>query len=64
MCLGKHVHDIIVETACSDTVRENVSLRITSDPTYYRFAYSLNGDTWTELDLVLWLVCAQKRQEL
>lgn len=50
VCLGKHVHDIIVETArAAIPSGENVSLRITSDPTYYRFAYSLNGDTWTEL---------------
>lgn len=50
VCLAKHIHDIFAVTAgveicdCKDVV-----LKIVSNKTYYRFYYSLDGDTFREL---------------
>lgn len=48
--LAKHVHDIFTVTASAELpAAENVMLRIVSDKTYYRFSYSLDGETFVEL---------------
>lgn len=50
VCLAKHIHDIFTVTASVEIPSaENVTLRITSDKTYYRFSYSLDRKTFTEL---------------
>lgn len=50
ICLAKHVHDIFAVTASAELpAAENVMLRIVSDKTYYRFSYSLDGETFVEL---------------
>lgn len=50
VCLAKHVHDIFTVTASAEIpAAENVMLRIVSDKTYYRFSYSLDGETFVEL---------------
>ena len=50
VCLAKHIHDIFTVTASAEIpAAENVKLRIVSDKTYYRFSYSLVGETFVEL---------------
>ena len=50
VCLAKHIHDIFTVTASAEIpAAENVKLRIVSDKTYYRFSYSLDGETFVEL---------------
>ncbi|MDD3277681.1 MAG: glycoside hydrolase family 43 protein [Lachnospiraceae bacterium] len=50
VCLAKQIHDMWAVTACVEIEStEHVVLKITSDPTYYRFSYSLNGTEFTEL---------------
>lgn len=50
VCLAKHIHDIFAVTASARIPRgEDITLRITTDKTYYRFSYSLDGEAFTEL---------------
>ena len=50
VCLAKHIHDIFTVTASAEIpAAENVKLRIVSYKTYYRFSYSLDGETFVEL---------------
>lgn len=50
VCLAKHVHDIFTVTAFAEILAaENIILKIESDKTYYRFYYSLDGETFIML---------------
>lgn len=50
VCLAKHVHDIFTTTASMEIpTAENVTLRIISDKTLYRFSFSTDGEHFTEL---------------
>lgn len=50
ICLAKHIHDIFTVTASVEIpCTENITLRMTTDKTYYRFSYSLDGEYFIEL---------------
>ncbi|HEY9575912.1 MAG TPA: glycoside hydrolase family 43 protein [Lachnospiraceae bacterium] len=50
VCLAKHIHDIFVVTAGVEIAcAENITLKIRSDKTYYRFYYSRDGENFVEL---------------
>lgn len=50
LCVAKHIHDLAAVTSCLEIQSaKNVFLRIHSDPTYYRFSYSLDGEHFTEI---------------